>query len=196
MKEAAVEVQNQSRISLTISDKDFVPGLSLIGWGGPMRCFPTFAGRTHGWLRSSAIACSSPEAVAFRLPARGAISRATGLPREVTTTSWPALALRRYSDRRLFSSRTEISMCVPNVTTCHIVVTNEGRCRGAQSVASGSRLRAYARRMQELEAAPEDFEIEAIEPAQRTAPRSQATGLAFASPLAEDRVHHSPDNGS
>jgi len=49
---------------------------------------------------------------AARLREDGGTSRATSLPCDVTTTSSPVATVRRYSDRRLFNSRTEIVMVV------------------------------------------------------------------------------------
>jgi len=116
-----IEIKDQPRISLTISESGLSPGFSLIGRASPTRFFPALPGRIHGWLRNSATASSSAEA--RRRLERGASSRATALPREVTITSWPALTLRRYSERRLFSSRMDTSMAVLDVTTTTIVVT-------------------------------------------------------------------------
>src|SRR5690349_4258622 len=56
-----IEVKNQSRVSLTISESVFSPGFNLIGLARPTRFFPTRPGRTHGWLRSRSIASSSAD---------------------------------------------------------------------------------------------------------------------------------------
>lgn len=76
----SVQIEDHPRSSPTISAKDFSPGLSrTLDWG--RRGLPLPA-RIQGWLRTSSTACLSPSSARSR--GRGALTRATGLPREVT----------------------------------------------------------------------------------------------------------------
>lgn len=95
--------------------------------------------------------------------------RGTTLPREVTTTSSPAVTRLRVSDRRLFNSRTEIFMA----SSRGDYIGNCGHDQSplARQSENGPRPRVpvLARRLRDLKVAPEDSEIEAIEPIERTA---------------------------
>ena len=103
----AIQDHRSPRCSLTISASVCSPASTRkIGFGTPG--FPTLPGRTHGWLRRNWSASSLADRLLWR--AFNGSNRGTGLPRDVTVISWPSCSLRRYSDKRLFSSRTDTSM--------------------------------------------------------------------------------------
>lgn len=99
------------------------------------------------WVRIRALVSSrlGTEAV---LAASGAASRATTWAPDVTITSSPQAARRRYTEGRLFSTRTEASMARLIETACHIAVAKSrvGRKRD-EATAAACRIHCLSRRM-------------------------------------------------
>ena len=152
-----IQLTDHPRCSLTISASVFSPfPIRSSGFGNAG--LSPFPGRTPGSRRKRSISSASEDTLPRR--ARGGSERATSLP---------AVTRRRISDRRLFNLRTEIFMA----SSRGDYIGNWGHEQSplARQSEDGPRPRVHvlARRLRDLKVAPEDSEIEAIEPIERTA---------------------------
>src|SRR3972149_5809129 len=103
-----IEIQDHSRSCNTISAAVGPLPRSVTPFREPFG-LPLLPGRTQGSALIRSITSASVSSAADLT----SVSRATGRPRSVITTSLPVLTSFRYFDRRFFMSRIETSMAVP-----------------------------------------------------------------------------------
>src|SRR3990172_2933620 len=118
-----VEIKNQIRSSSTISEASLSPGFHGIGFFAPFS-LPPLPGRTQG----SALMRRMASASSSLAVGSTSVSRATGLPRSVITTSLPVRTSFRYFDRPLFIFPIETSM---RNAPCSYMAASVGTWSGA-----------------------------------------------------------------